>query len=77
MAQQLAVLSAEVFHFKTVLSNGVAYLNTMVILVLICLFHMCEAAMPQQSPPSIWETMIHHLADFALTIEEPNAIWCY
>ncbi len=28
MAQQLAGLTAEVFHVKTVLLNGVAYLNT-------------------------------------------------
>jgi hypothetical protein len=104
MAQQLAVLTAEVFHVKTVLSNGVEYLKTcadqepslsaaeymreqdktrilmtlyfMVIVVLMCLFHMREAAMTQPSPPSIWETILRHMADFPLTDEESPPIWC-
>ena len=114
MAQQLVVLTAEVFHVKTVLSNGLDCLETvkqqpllsadeyfhdqnitvqtikrehaktqymiamlfMAILVLICLVLIRETLTQPQRPPSFWDTMLPHMVDFALSIEQP-ALWCH
>jgi hypothetical protein len=114
MSQQLVVLTAEVFHVKTALSNGVECLSHleenpllsvqdytrgqtimcetiqrehaktrrmiamlfMVIVVLMFLGPIRETFMQPKPPPSFWDTMLPHMVDFAITIEQP-ALWCH
>ena len=48
----------------------------MVILVLICLVLIRETLTQPPCPPSFWDTMLPHMVDFALSIEQP-ALWCH
>ena len=48
----------------------------MVNLMLICLVLLRETLTQPQRPPSFWDTMLPHMVDFALSIEQP-ALWCH
>ena len=48
----------------------------MVNLMLICLVLIRETLTQPQRPPSFWDTMLPHMVDFALSIEQP-ALWCH
>lgn len=45
-------------------------------LVLICLVLIRETLTQPPRPPSFWDTMLPHMVDFALSIEQP-ALWCH
>ena len=48
----------------------------MVLVVLMFLGPIRETLMQPKPPPSVWDTMLPHLVDFARAIEQP-ALWCH
>lgn len=73
--QEPSLSAAEYFReqAKTRLMMAMLF---MVNLMLICLVLIRETLTQPQRPPSFWDTMLPHMVDFALSIEQP-ALWCH
>ena len=75
--QEPSLSAAEYFREQAKTRLMIAMLF-MVNLMLICLVLIRETlthTQPQR-PPSFWDTMLPHMVDFALSIEQP-VLWCH
>jgi hypothetical protein len=73
--QEPSLSAAEYFREQAKTRLMIAMLF-MVNLMLICLVLIRETLTQPQRPPSFWDTMLPHMVDFALSIEQP-ALWCH
>ena len=73
--QEPSLSAAEYFREQAKTRLMIAMLF-MVNLVLVCLVLLRETLTQPQRPPSFWDTMLPHMVDFALSIEQP-ALWCH
>ena len=73
--QEPSLSAAEYFREQAKTRLMIAMLF-MVNLMLICLVLLRETLTQPQRPPSFWDTMLPHMVDFALSIEQP-ALWCH
>ena len=73
--QEPSLSAAEYFReqAKTRLMIAMLFMTN---LMLICLVLLRETLTQPQRPPSFWDTMLPHMVDFALSIEQP-ALWCH
>ena len=73
--QEPSLSAAEYFREQAKTRLMIAMLF-MVNLMLICLVLIRETLTQPPCPPSFWDTMLPHMVDFALSIEQP-ALWCH
>ena len=73
--QEPSLSAAEYFREQAKTRLMIAMLF-MANLMLICLVLIRETLTQPQRPPSFWDTMLPHMVDFALSIEQP-ALWCH
>ena len=73
--QEPSLSAAEYFREQAKTRLMIAMLF-MVNLMLICLVLLRETLTQPQRPPSFWDTILPHMVDFALSIEQP-ALWCH